>query len=424
MTVTLTQESPYGEPALDPQVKARRRRPQRPDPVILSAVRTPIGRFMGALSSVPAPTLASHAIREAVRRAGIDPEEVNEVILGNVVSAGVGQNPARQALLGASLPLHVGALTINKVCASGLKSVVLACQAIMCGDIDCAVVGGMESMSRTPYLLTEARSGYRLGNGKLVDAMINDGLWCARHDFHMGVTGELVASRYGITRQEQDQYALDSHRKAIEAAAAGRFKNEIVPVPIPGRKGQVTMVDTDEGPRADTTLEALAKLQPAFQKDGTVTAGNAPGVNDGAAALVIMSAERAEELGLRPLARVRDWFTAGLDPAWVMLTPIPAVRGLLKRNPDLNLDAFDAIEVNEAFSVQSIAVMRELGLPPSKVNVNGGAVALGHPIGASGARILVTLLHALQERGGQQGLATLCLGGGNGVALAVEMLTE
>ena len=422
MNVAVDKKSPYGEPALTPQVKPRRRRPERPDPVIVSAVRTPIGKFMGGLSSVPAPVLASHAIREAVKRAGIDPSEVDEVILGNVVSAGLGQNPARQAVLKAGLPDTVGAMSINKVCASGLKSLVLACQAILTGDIDCAVVGGMENMSRTPYLMQEARTGYRLGHGKLIDSMINDGLWCAHHDFHMGETAELVAERYALTREAQDQYALESHQKAVAAIRDGRFKAEIVPVPVPGRKGEVIMVDTDESPRADSSLEALGRLQPAFRKGGSVTAGNAPGVNDGAAALVVMSAERADELKLSPIARVRDWFTAGLDPAWVMLSPVPAVRGLLLRNPELRLDQFDAFEVNEAFSVQSMAVLTELGIDAGKVNVNGGAVALGHPIGASGARIMVTLLHALQQRGGKQGLATLCLGGGNGVAVAVEML--
>jgi acetyl-CoA C-acetyltransferase len=415
--------SPYGEPQLDPQVRPRRRRPERPDPVIVSAVRTPIGRFQGVFASVTAPELASHAIREAIKRAGIEPGEVDEVILGNVVSAGLGQNPARQAALKAGLPNTVSCLTINKVCASGLQAVTLACQAILTGDIDCAVVGGMECMSRAPYLLPEARTGYRLGNGKLVDSMIHDGLWCSTHDFHMGETGELVAERYGITREQQDQYALRSHQKAVEAMQAGKFKSEIVPVPVPGKKGQVTLVDTDESPRADSSLEALGKLAPAFRKNGTVTAGNAPGVNDGAAALVVMSAERAAELGLKPLARVRDWYSAGLDPAWVMLTPIPAVRGLLKRNEELKLENFDLIEVNEAFSVQSMAVIDELRLEGGKVNVHGGAVALGHPIGASGARIMVTLLHALSDRGGKQGLATLCLGGGNGVAVAVEMLS-
>lgn len=422
MTVVVDKKSAYGEPALTPQVKPRRRRPERPDPVIVSAVRTPIGKFMGALSSVPAPVLASHAIREAVKRAGIDPAEVDEVILGNVVSAGLGQNPARQALLKAGLPDAVGALSINKVCASGLKALVLACQAILAGDIECAVVGGMENMSRIPYLMQDARSGYRLGHGKLIDAMINDGLWCATHDFHMGETAELVAERYNLSREDQDRYALASHQKAVAAIQEGRFKSEIVPVPVPARKGEVTLVDTDESPRADSSVEALGRLSPAFRKGGSVTAGNAPGINDGAAAMVVMSAERAAELGLKPLARVRDWFTAGLDPAWVMLTPVPAVRGLLLRNPDLRLDQFDAFEVNEAFSVQSLAVMHELGLDASKVNVNGGAVALGHPIGASGARIMVTLLHALAQRGGKHGLATLCLGGGNGVAVAVEML--
>ena len=308
---------------------------------------------------------------------------------------------------------------MNKVCASSLKSVALGCQAILVGDIECAVVGGMESMSRTPYLLTEARTGYRLGHGKVIDSMVHDGLWCAHYDVHMGETGERVAERYGIGREEQDRYALDSHRKAIAAMQEGRFREEIVPVCIPGRKGD-TVIDTDESPRADSSLEALGRLKPAFKADGTVTAGNAPGVNDGAAALVIMSAERAEELGLEPLARIVDWFTAGLDPAWVMLTPIPATRGLVKRNPGLRVEDFDRIELNEAFSVQSLAVIRDLGLDSERVNVNGGAVALGHPIGASGARCLVTLLHALRQRGGGRGLATLCLGGGNGVALAIE----
>lgn len=413
--------STYPEPMLDPQVRPRRPRPQRPQPVIVSAVRTPIGRFLGGLASVPAPVLGSIAIREAVKRAGIDPSEVDEVIMGNVVSAGLGQNPARQAALKAGLPETVACLNVNKVCASSLKAVVLGCQAILAGDIECAVVGGMESMSRTPYLLTEARTGYRLGHGRMIDSMVHDGLWCARYDVHMGESGELVAERYGIGRAEQDQYAFDSHRKAVAAMQAGSFKEEIVAVPVPGKKGDVWF-ETDESPRAETSLEALGRLQAAFKKGGTVTAGNAPGVNDGAAALVIMSAERAEELGLTPIARVQDWFTAGLDPAWVMLTPVPATRGLVKRNEGMRVEDFDLVELNEAFAVQSLAVIRELGLAPERVNVNGGAVALGHPIGASGARCLVTLLHALRQRGGRRGLATLCLGGGNGVALAVEML--
>ena len=415
-------KSSFASPALDPQVRPRRPRPQRPDPVIVSAARTPIGKFQGGLSTLTAPELASHAIREAVKRAGIDPAEVDECIIGNVISAGLGQHPARQATLLAGLPEHVGALNINKVCASSLKAVVLACQAILSGDIDCAVVGGMESMSRAPYLLPQARTGYRLGHGKMLDAMINDGLWCAKHDFHMGETGELVADCYGLSREAQDAYAAESHRKAIAAQQAGKLSAEIVPVPIPGRKGEVTYVSADESPRADTTAETLARLQPAFRKGGTVTAGNAPGVNDGAAALVVMSAERAAELGLKPLARIRDWYTSGLDPAWTMLTPVPAVRGLLKRNPDLKLEDFDLFELNEAFSVQAMAVVQELGIDPARVNVHGGAVALGHPIGASGARILVTLLHALADRGGRLGMASLCLGGGNGVALAIERL--
>lgn len=411
----------YPEPQLSPQVKPRRKNPDLAQPVIVSAARTPIGKFLGALSELTAPRLGAVAIQAALQRARLNPDQVDEVIMGNVVSAGVGQNPARQAAILAGLDPRTSAFTVNKVCASGLKAIVLGCQAVQLGNADIVIAGGMESMSRAPYLLDKARTGYRLGHGQLIDSMINDGLWDCYYDFHMGETGELVAERYGLTRAEQDEYAYQSHAKAIQAAERGDFTVEIAPVEIPGKKDTVRIA-ADEGPRADTSVESLGKLRPAFRKDGTVTAGNAPSVNDGAAAVVIMSEGRAQELGLKPLARVLDSFSSGVDPAWVMLTPVPAVRGLLGRNPDWKLDDFDVIELNEAFSVQALAVQKELGLDPSKVNPNGGSVALGHPIGASGARIVVTLLHELTRRGGGKGLATLCLGGGNGLAVAFEAL--
>ena len=410
----------FAEPQLDPQVKPRRTQPTT-RAVIVGAARTPIGRFQGAFAEVSAPKLGAAAIRAALERSGVEPNEVDEVIMGCVLTAGVGQNPTRQAALGAGLERSVSAFTINKVCASGLKSVALAAQAIQAGQGEVFVAGGMENMSRAPYLLDKARTGYRLGHGQLLDSMISDGLWDAYHDFHMGNTGELVAQRYALTRDLQDEYAYNSHRKAVEAMKAGRFKDEIVPIEVPAGKGKTAVVDSDESPRADTSLEALARLRPAFLEGGTVTAGNAPGVNDGAAALVVVSEDYARERGLKPLARILDFFAGGLDPEWVMLTPIPSVRGLLKRNPEWKLSDFHRTEVNEAFSVQALAVARELGLDPESVNVNGGAVALGHPIGASGARILVTLIHALQQRGGGRGIATLCLGGGNGLALAIEV---
>jgi acetyl-CoA C-acetyltransferase len=346
---------------------------------------------------------------------------VDEVILGNVLAAGVGQAPARQAAIGAGLPPSVGALTINKVCGSGLKAVMLAAQGIGAGDVEVVVAGGMESMSNSPYLLPKAREGMRLGHGELVDSMIHDGLWDAYDDQHMGCCGEIVAEQHGVTRAEQDAYALESHRKAIAAIKAGKFKDEILPVPIPQKKGDPVMFASDESPREDTSLEALAKLKPAFKEGGTVTAGNAPGVNDGAAALVVTSSENARALGVTPMARIVAQATSGLEPRLVMMTPVPAVRKILEKS-GWTVASVDLFELNEAFAVQGVAVVRELGLDPARVNVNGGAVALGHPIGASGARVLTTLLYALRDRGKKRGIATLCLGGGNGVALAVEMV--
>jgi acetyl-CoA C-acetyltransferase len=391
------------------------------DAVILSAVRVPTGRFLGTLKGFSAPQLGALVVKEAVRRAGLSGDEVDEVIMGNVVSAGLGQAPARQAAIHAGLPPKVGALTINKVCGSGLKAVMLAAQGIATGDTDVVVAGGMESMSNCPYLLTGAREGLRLGHGELRDSMIWDGLWDAYSNYHMGCTGEIVAEKYGVTREQQDQYALDSHRKAVAAIKAGKFKDEILPVAIKQRKGDPLMFADDEAPREDTSLEALARLKPAFKEGGTVTAGNAPGVNDGAAALVVTSAERAKALGRAPLARIVGQAVAGLDPSLVMMTPVHAVRKLWEKT-GWSAASVDLLELNEAFAVQAVAVTRELELDPARVNVNGGAVALGHPIGASGARILTTLLYALRDRGKQRGVATLCLGGGNGVALAVELL--
>jgi len=390
-------------------------------PVIVSAVRTPIGRFLGGLSALSAPELGGIAIREAVRRAGVSIDDIEEVIMGNVIQGGVGQAPARQAALKGGIPATVSAVTINKVCGSGLKAVMLAAQAVVCGEAEIVVAGGMESMSNCPYLLPKGREGLRLGHGELIDSMIHDGLWDAYDDTHMGCTGEWVAETYGITRQQQDEYALESHRKAIAAANAGKFKAEILPVPIPQKKGEAVMMDRDEGPREDTSLETLARLKPAFKEGGTVTAGNAPGVNDGAAALVVTSEETARKRGLAPIARIVAQATSGLPPSQVMMTPVAAVKKIWEKT-GWNAGSVDLVELNEAFSVQAIAVMRELGLDPAKVNVNGGAVALGHPIGASGARVLTTLLHALADRGQSRGVATLCLGGGNGVALAVERI--
>jgi acetyl-CoA C-acetyltransferase len=387
--------------------------------VIISAARTPTGKFLGALKDFSATQLGALAVREAVARAGIDPASVDECIMGNVIQAGNGQNPARQAALNGGLADHVAALTINKVCGSGLKAVMLAAQGIATGDIDIAVAGGMESMSNSPYLLPRVREGLRMGNAQVIDSMITDGLWCAFENCHMGLSGEVVADLYQVGRPEQDAYAAESHRKAAHATREGWFTDEILPVSIAQKKGPATIVDRDEPIREDTTAESLGALKPAFKKDGSVTAGNAPGVNDGAAALVVMAAGKAQALGLRPLARIVGQATSGLAPKMVMMTPVEAVRKVSKKI-GWDLKDVDLFEVNEAFSVQAVAVMRELGIDPARVNVHGGAVALGHPIGASGARVLTTLLYAMKRRNARRGIAALCLGGGNGVALAVE----
>ena len=387
--------------------------------VIVSAVRTPTGKFLGALKGFTAPELGAMAVREAVRRAGLDPALVDECIMGNVIQAGNGQNPARQAALHGGLPDHVAALTINKVCGSGLKAVMLAAQGIATGDIDVAVAGGMESMSNAPYLLPRVREGLRMGNGTLVDSMVHDGLWCAFEQCHMGMSGEVVAETYSVGRSEQDEYAAASHRKAAHATREGWFADEILAVTIPQKKGPPLVVDRDEAIRDDTTPDTLARLSPAFKKDGTVTAGNAPGVNDGAAAVVVMAMDKARDLAATPLARIVGQATSGLAPRMVLMTPVESIRKLAAKI-GWNLAEVDLFEINEAFSVQMVAVLRELGIDPDRVNVNGGAVALGHPIGASGARVLTTLLYALKRRRLKRGIAALCLGGGNGVALAVE----
>jgi acetyl-CoA C-acetyltransferase len=391
------------------------------DVVIVSAVRTPIGKFQGSLSDFTAPQLGAIVVREAVKRAGVDPKTVDECIMGNVVSAGLGQNPARQAALSGGLSDTVSAMTINKVCGSGLKSVALAQQAIQTGNSHIVVAGGMESMTNAPYLLQNARKGFRLGDQKVVDSMVHDGLWDAYNDYHMGNTGEIVADKFKITREEQDEYALNSHRKALSAINECRFKDQIVPVELPSKKkgAPPALFSKDESPREDTTLDVLRSLKPAFKKDGTVTAGNAPGVNDGASALVVMSAAKAKELGLKPMARIVAQATSGIAPEWVMMAPVETVRQLWKKTGWKN-DDVDLYELNEAFSVAAIGVTRELGIDLNKVNVNGGAVALGHPIGASGARILTTLLYEMIRRDVHKGIAALCLGGGNAVGLAVE----
>ena len=391
------------------------------DAVIVSACRTPIAKFQGKFASMRAPQLGAIVIAEAVKRAGIAAADVQEVIFGNVLQAGLGQNPARQAAIAAGIPVTVGSMTINKVCGSGLKAVALAAQAIKAGDADIIVAGGQESMTNAPYLMPGARDGLRLGHGKLLDSMVSDGLWDVYNDFHMGTTGDLVAERCAVTREDQDRFAAESHKRAAAAIASGAFKKEIVPVELKGRKGEVTLVDTDEGVRADTTVEGLAKMKAAFGPTGTVTAANASQISDGAAAVVVMSAAEAKKRGLKPLAKVTGYAVGGTEPKWVMMAPIYAVQNLIKKN-GIPLEAYDLIEVNEAFSSAACAVGKELKLDPAKTNVNGGAVALGHPIGASGCRILVTLLHALAARGGKKGLATLCLGGGNAVALSVEMI--
>jgi acetyl-CoA C-acetyltransferase len=388
---------------------------------LAGACRTPIGKFQGGLSSFRAPELGALVVREALRRAGASPDQVDEVILGNVLQAGVGQNPARQAARAAGIPDVVPPFTVNKVCGSGLKAVMLAAQAIRAGDAGLIVAGGMESMSNAPYLVPSARSGARLGDAKLVDAMIHDGLWDAYSDQHMGLTGELVAREHGVSRGAQDALAVESHRRAAAAQAAGRFDAEILPVEVKGRKGDVTVLKADEGVRTDVTAEGLAKLRPAFAKDGSVTAGNASQISDGAAAVVVASTAAVQRFGLRPLARVTGYAAGGMAPEWVMMAPQAAVENWEKKT-GLKRGDMDLIELNEAFASGACALQQTLGLDPARLNVHGGAVALGHPIGASGCRLLVTLLHALQARGGQRGLATLCLGGGNAVALSVELV--
>ena len=391
------------------------------DAVILSGCRTPVGKFQGSLSDFSAPQLGAIVVREAVKRAGLDPAQVDECIMGNVVSAGLGQNPARQAAIFGGLSPATGAMTINKVCGSGLKSVALAAQAVQTGNSSIVVAGGMESMTNAPYLLPQARKGYRLGNAQIIDSMVHDGLWDVYNDYHMGNTGENVAEKYHVTREEQDEYALNSHRKAVAAIKECRLKSQILPVEIPAKKKGAPPVifDKDESPREDTSIEALRSLKPAFKKDGTVTAGNAPGVNDGAAAVVVTSARRAKELGAKPMVRIVAQATSGVDPKWVMMAPVDAIRQTWKKTGWKN-EEVDLYELNEAFSVQSVAILRELSLDPGKVNVNGGAVAIGHPIGASGARVLVTLIYEMIRRDVHKGIAALCLGGGNAVAMAVE----
>ncbi len=389
-------------------------------PVLVSAARLPTGKFLGKLKSLQATELGALAVREAVARAGVDPTLVEECIFGNVISAGLGQNPARQAALNGGLSDEVGALTINKVCGSGLKAVMLAAQAIALGDIEIAVAGGMESMSNAPYLLPRVREGLRMGDATVVDAMIHDGLWCAFEHCHMGVSGEYVAEQFGVSRDAQDAYAAESHQKAARAAAEGRFASEIVPVEIPQLKGAAIIMDQDETIRPDSTPDTLKDLKPAFKKDGSVTAGNAPGVNDGAAAVVVMSEERAASLKAVPMARIAGYATSGLAPKLVLMTPVESIRKLLKKI-GWTLADVGLFEINEAFAAQMVAIIKELGVDPARVNVNGGAIALGHPIGASGARVLTTLLYAMQQRGAKRGVASLCLGGGNGVAMAVEM---
>ena len=388
--------------------------------VIVSAVRTPVGKFLGSLKGFAATDLGAMVVRESVRRAGVKPEDVDEVIMGCVIQAGLGQNPARQAALRGSLLPAVSAVTVNKVCGSGLKAVMMAAQGIQLGDTEIVVAGGMESMSNAPYLIPKAREGYRLGNGILIDAMIHDGLWDVYNDYHMGCTGEVVSEKFKVSRAEQDEYALNSHLKAAAAIREGKFKDEILPIEIPQKKGPPVVFDTDETVREDTSLEALAKLKPAFKKEsGTVTAGNAPGVNDGASAVVVTSMERAQSLGIEPMARIVAQATSGVEPALVMMAPVEAIRKVLLKT-GWSLKEVDLIELNEAFAVQAVAIIRELDLDPARVNVNGGAVALGHAIGQSGSRLLTTMLYELKRRDAHRGIAALCLGGGNAVAMAVE----
>jgi acetyl-CoA C-acetyltransferase len=387
--------------------------------VITSAVRTPIGKLGGTLAGISAAELASICIRESLTRSGVSPEEVDEVLIGNVLQAGQGQNPARQAAIKAGIPVEVPSTTINKVCGSGLKSVTVGAQAIRCDDANIIVAGGTENMSRAPYLLKDARFGYRLGHGELIDSMITDGLSCAMCDVHMGTTAENIAKKYNIARSAQDEFAALSQRRAVEAIQKGLFKREIIAVPIPGRKGEIKNFDTDEYPRVETTIESLSKLKPAFDDAGSVTAGNASGINDGAAAVILMTEENAKKRNLKPLARIRAYASVGVDPSIMGMGPVGAVQKALKKG-GLSINDIDLFELNEAFAVQSLAVLSELKLNPEKVNVRGGAIALGHPIGASGTRVLVTLLHAMEDLGAKRGLAGLCIGGGQGIAMVVE----
>ncbi len=389
---------------------------------ILSAVRTPVGKFQGGLATFTATDLGGLVVREALKRAEVSPEAVDEVLMGHVLQAGTGQAPARQAALKGGVPDTAPAVTVNMVCGSGLRAVMMAASEIRAGEAAVIVAGGMESMTNAPYLLPQARAGVRLGHGQLVDEMIHDGLWCSFKNWHMGSAAELIARKFEVTREDQDRFAAESHRKAIAAIDAGKFRSEILPVEVPQKKGEPLRVDTDESPRRDTSLESLARLRPAFEKDGTVTAGNAPGVSDGASALVVASGEKVRELGARPIARITGTAAGGTSPEMLFYAPVVAVRKLLQKT-GRKIGDYDLIEANEAFSAQALVDGRELGWDWERVNVHGGAVALGHPIGASGARILTTLIHALQDRDGKTGLATLCLGGGNAVALSIEMVS-
>ena len=392
------------------------------DVVIVSACRTPIGKFQGTLAPFTAPQLGAHVVGEAIRRAGLKPEDVDETIMGNVLGAGLGQAPARQASRAAGIPDHTSALTINKVCGSGLKAVMLAAQAVKCGDSDIVVAGGMESMTNAPYIIPKARDGMRLGHAQIIDSMIADGLWDPYYDMHMGLTGEAVSEEYKVSREAQDEWAAESHRRACAAIEAGAFKEEIAPIEIKPRKKDPWSFDTDEGPRSDVTAESLGKMRPAFKREGgTVTAGNASSINDGAAATIVMSAEKAAAMGLKPLAKITGYSVGGTDPKWVMMAPVEAVKKLNAKT-GRSMSDYDLVELNEAFATQCCAVRSIWDVPHEKVNVNGGGVALGHPIGASGARVLTTLIHALRARDLKNGLATLCLGGGNAVAMSVEVL--
>ncbi|ODS40528.1 MAG: acetyl-CoA acetyltransferase [Candidatus Altiarchaeales archaeon WOR_SM1_79] len=387
--------------------------------VIVSATRTAIGKFNGALKDFSAPKIGAIVIEEALKRAKIDTNEVDEVIMGNVLSAGIGQNPARQSAILANIPMKVGALTINKVCGSGLKAVIIATQAIKCKDAKIIVAGGMENMTRAPYILEKARSGYGLGNGELIDTMIKDGLWDVYNNFHMGITGDRVAERFHLTREEIDRFALRSHQRAVKATKDGKFKDEIVPIKIPQREGEAIVFEKDEGPREGTNMEKLSKLKPIFQKNGFITAGSASQISDGASAVVVMSEEKSEEIGIKPLAKIVNYHVSGVEPENIMEAPIPTINGLLNKT-ELSIDDIDLFEHNEAFASASVAIQKEFNIPDEKFNVNGGAVALGHPIGASGARILTTIIHAMKDKNVKRGLATICLGGGNAVAMIVE----